>query len=107
MEILNCTLLQPAYVKVLDVLPGCSHLLEHGIETKKEMHEYNMFVYIDHIKKDIVLVDADGWTGPQYQLRKAIYDYVTSKRRPNVVPNSPQEGFAKMRPETYINNEEE
>lgn len=99
MQILDCTLLQPAYVKISDYSP---------VDINAEaLREFTMFVYIDYYKKDIVLVDTDGWAGDRAELRKAIWTYLATKRRPIVIPNRPEEGFDKMRPETYMNNEDQ
>lgn len=86
MEILDYRVVLPAFV---DVEQG-------GIV-------YNIFVYIDHINKNVVIIDDDEILCDKGELRKTIYAHVMSKRTPSFVPPTPSEGFTKLKPETYVN----
>ena len=103
MEILDYRVVLPAFVKIRDVVQVAS---QSTYEVREETREYNVFVYIDHSNKDVMLVDTDGWLGDRGELRKAIYAHIMAQRRPAFVPPSPSEGFTKLKPETYMKNDQ-
>lgn len=88
MEILDCRVVLPAFVNV-----------------KHEEVVYNVFVYIDHMNKDVIIIDDDQLLCDKAELRKAIYAHIVAQRRHLFVPPTPSEGFTKLNPETYMNNE--
>lgn len=102
MEILDYRVVLPAFVTIQDVVEIVE---QYTYESRKETRQYNMFIYIDHANKDVILVDTDGWLGDREDLRKKIYGHIASQRRPSFVPPTPSEGFTKLKPETYMNNE--
>lgn len=100
MEILDYRVLLPAFVTISDIVKIGS---EYTSEIVEEARKHNMFVYIDHANRDVILVDVDGWLGDREELRKVIYNHIMSKRTPSFVPPAPSEGFTKLKPETYVN----
>lgn len=64
-------------------------------------NEHGCFVYIDHSNREVILVDGD-MPPDATELRKAIYDYIVAKKRMVTMPDTPKEGFSKLKPESYM-----
>lgn len=89
MEILDYRVVLPAFVNI-----------------QHEDRVYNVFVYIDHVNRDVIIIDDDELCD-KGELRKAIYAHIMAQRKTPFVPPTPSEGFNKLKPETYMNNSED
>jgi hypothetical protein len=81
---------------------GMQFLLPVVVKYRNSSDEENtVFCYIDQVTKEVMLVDTE----PDAELQQAVQQYLKLQQKPRPLPVVPSEGFRRMTPDDYINEE--
>jgi hypothetical protein len=86
---------------VLEIL-GMDILLPAMVHYRTGSGEHTAFCYINQMTGEVTVADE---VAHQQELQKAILAYVKGQRRSRTTPPVPDEGFQRMDPKTYMNND--